>query len=631
MSKQSSIIIIENFPDLSTIVDILSWRSLHQPEQIGYIFLEEGETESTKLTYRDLDLKAKRIATKLQSMGLSGERALLLYPSGLEFIAAFFGCLYAGVIAVPIYPPRRNQNLSRLQVVVADAQAKVALTNQSILSNIEQHFVETPDLAELYWLATDRELNISADEWQYPEITKNDLCFLQYTSGSTGMPKGVVVSHGNLLNNQLKIQKGFGNTEKTKGLGWLPLFHDMGLIGHVIQPLYLGIPSFLMPPAAFLQKPVRWLKAISNYQITTSGGPNFAYDLCLKKITPEQQQGLDLSSWEVAFNGAEPVQAETLEQFAAKFAPYGFRREAFYPCYGMAEATLFITGGQKSKSPVILSVEKAALNYNQVLETSSSQEGACKLVSCGHSWLGHHIVIAHPETLEKCLPNQVGEIWVSGESIAQGYWNQVKATKENFHAYLKDTGEGPFLRTGDLGFLKEGELFVTGRVKDVIIIRGRNHYPQDIELTVEQSHPALIPHHSAAFMVEIAGEEKLVVVSEIERRYRHRGRPFSSESQKNERRHSCLPCQTEDSLGFLIELEQKPIWEEVVNKIRQAVSRNHGLQVYAVCLIRFGTIPKTSSGKIQRYACRKGFLERTLNVIYNSNTPILLETKMVTI
>ncbi|MEH1767559.1 fatty acyl-AMP ligase [Nostoc sp.] len=563
----------------STLIDLLSYRAKNQPEKTAYIFLRDGETEENSLTYGELDLQARSLATHLQSLISPGDRALLLYPPGLEFISAFFGCLYAGVIAVPAYPPRANMNLLRLQAIVKDAQAKVVLTTKSLLTNLEGQLVEKPELATMRWLNTDCiDTNLSVN-WQKPKLESDTLAFLQYTSGSTGTPKGVMITHGNLLSNQRSIKMGFGHTEKTIFVGWLPLFHDMGLIGNVLQPLYLGIPSILMSPVAFLQKPFSWLQAISRYKATTSGGPDFAYDLCVRKITPEQRSNLDLSSWEVAFNGAEPVRAETLELFANYFAPCGFRREAFYPCYGMAEATLFVSGGLKTASPVLYQVEGAALEENRVVATESG-EGTKTIVGCGRTWLDEKIVIVDRQSLTLCPPGKVGEIWVSGSSVAGGYWNRPEQTEETFQGYLADRREGPFLCTGDLGFVQDGELFVTGRIKDVIIIRGQNHYPQDIELTVQKSHPALRSHCGAAFTIEQKGQQRLFVVQEVERTY----------------------------------LRQLDI-QEVVGNITEAVVDHHGLQVYATVLIKPGSIPKTSSGKIQRHACRRGFLDGSLNVV----------------
>lgn len=566
--------------ECSTLVELLRYRAFHQPDQLAYTFLLDGETETVRLSYGELDRQARAIAAKLQSLGGTGSRALLLYPPGLEFIAAFFGCLYAGVVAVPAYPPRRNQNISRLQAIVSDAQAAVVLTTTSELTNIERRFAQNKELAALRWLVTDKIASNLASDWQETTVSRDTLAFLQYTSGTTGTPKGVMVSHGNLLHNSALIHKCFEHTPNSQGVIWLPLYHDMGLIGGVLQPLYGGFPVALMSPIDFLQKPFRWLQAISRYKSTTSGGPNFAYDLCVRKITSEQRSCLDLSSWEVAFTGAEPVRAQTLEQFAATFEPCGFRTEAFLPCYGMAETTLIVSGGVKTALPVVRQIHGAALEGNQVVAAASQQEGTRTIVGCGQSLLEQKIVIVDPESLTPCSTDKVGEIWVSGPSVAHGYWNRPEETKQTFYAYLADTGEGRFLRTGDLGFLQNGELFITGRIKDVIIIRGQNHYPQDIELTVEKSHPALRPGCGAVFTVEVKGSERLVVVQEVERSY-------------------------------LRKLDVN----EVVGNIRASVAAEHALQVYATVLVKTGTIPKTSSGKIQRHACRAGFLAGSLDVV----------------
>ncbi|HEY9795414.1 MAG TPA: fatty acyl-AMP ligase [Leptolyngbyaceae cyanobacterium] len=385
--------------EVSTWVDLLSYRAQNQSDKTAYTFLQDGETEAGRLTYKELDRLARAIAKQLQSLDATGSRALLLYPPGLEFIAAFFGCLYAGVVAVPAYPPRRNQNISRLQAIVSDTQAAVALTTTSELTNIERRFAQNRELAALRWLVTDKIASNLASDWQEPTVSRDTLAFLQYTSGSTGTPKGVMVSHGNLLHNSALIHKCFEHTPNSQGVIWLPLYHDMGLIGGVLQPLYGGFPVALMSPVDFLQKPFRWLQAISRYKSTTSGGPNFAYDLCVRKITPEQRSCLDLSSWEVAFTGAEPVRAQTLEQFAASFEPCGFRREAFLPCYGMAETTLIVSGGLKTAPPVVGQIHGAALEQNRVVAAASQQEGTRTIVGCGESLLDQKIVIVDPESL----------------------------------------------------------------------------------------------------------------------------------------------------------------------------------------------------------------------------------------
>ncbi|WP_223270081.1 type I polyketide synthase, partial [Nostoc sp. 'Peltigera membranacea cyanobiont' 213] len=565
---------------IANFIDILHNRALHQPHQKAFTFLQDGETESDSLTYKQLEQQAQAIASQLQSFGLTGERALLLYPPGLEFIVAFFGCLYAGVIGVPAYPPRSNQKMTRLSAIIADASAKVALTTNSLLKDIQNRFAQDSELSILHTLATDNIDSNQALKWQKPQVNSDTLAFLQYTSGSTGTPKGVMVTHGNLLHNCEYMRQAFQLTSETVSISWLPTFHDMGLILGILEPLYTGFPEILMPPTSFIQQPIRWLQVISRYKATHSGGPNFAYELCINKITQEQLQTLDLSTWRCAYNGAEPIRRQTLEQFIAKFKPCGFRSEFLYPCYGMAEATLMISGGLVDAEPVYCTVKADELEENQIVEASSNTQSVRHLVGCGREWLDTKIVIVDPESLTQCPPNQVGEIWVSGRSTSQGYWKRPEQTEQTFNAQLRDTPGETFLRTGDLGLLKNGELFITGRLKDVIIIRGRNHYPQDIELTVEQCHPALRLNCGSAFSVDLDGEEKLVIAQEVERSY-------------------------------LRQLNAS----EVIAAIRQAVAQQHDLEIYAVLLLRTASLPKTSSGKLQRSACRTGFLSRSLNVV----------------
>ncbi|MEA2173452.1 MAG: hypothetical protein QOD00_1044, partial [Blastocatellia bacterium] len=561
----------------ATLVQLLRWRATHQPERLAHTFLLDGETIEASLTYSELDRQARAIAALLQTFVSGGERVLLLYPPGLEFIAAFFGCLYAGAVAVPAYPPRRNRNLLRLQSIVADAQATVALTTAPTLAKVVPLFSANPYLQPLRWLATEETAKEAGSDWQEPAIASDSLAFLQYTSGSTGTPKGVMLTHDNLLCNAALVYRSVEHTPADKYVSWLPTFHDMGFMAGILQPLYGGIPSILMSPASFLQRPLRWLQAVSRYRATTSGGPNFAFDLCARKIKPEERAELDLSNWTVAFNGAEPIQGETLERFAKAFESCGFRRETFYPCYGLAEATLMVSGGRKSAPPLIKTIDAKALELHRLVNAPSGDEGARPLVGCGHSMPGQPVVIAHTETMTECAPGEVGEIWVAGRSVAQGYWNNAGETERTFKAHLAETGVGPFLRTGDLGFLDDGELFVTGRLKDLIVIRGLNHYPQDIELTVEAAHKGLRPGCGAAFSIEAADEERLVIVQEVNHR--------------------------------------QPDLDSLVEIICQAVAEEHELQVYGVSLLRPGAIPKTSSGKIQRHACRAGFLERSLDTL----------------
>jgi 8-amino-7-oxononanoate synthase len=566
----------------TTLVDLLRQRAECQADDRAYTFLVDGESEEVHLTYSELDRQARVIGAWLQSQDLKGQRALLLYPPGLDFIATFFGCLYAEVVAVPSYPPRMNRAPSRIQAIAADAGATVALTTDEVLERVRPLIDQTSDLKGLRWLSTDRTAH-GADEgyerhWRRPQITGDTLAFLQYTSGSTGTPKGVMLSHSNLLHNSALIAYAFEHTRSASGVFWLPSYHDMGLVGGILQPLYVGRPNILMSPLAFLQKPFRWLQAISRYRGTTSGGPDFAFDLCIRKITPNQRAILDLSSWTVAFNGGEPVRAETLERFAETFGPCGFRPEAFYPCYGLAEATLLVSGGFKTAPPIVRWLDRKSLEADRVVPIAAGEGGARALVGCGQTMPDQQIVIADPNRLTRMPAGQIGEVWVSGPSVAQGYWQRTDETEQTFRAYLSDTGEALFLRTGDLGFTHDGELFVTGRLKDLMIVRGGNHYPQDIEATAAKSHPGVRGGWGAAFTVDGGTEPKLVIILELER-------------------------------------HQRAEAAQVIGAIRRDVAREHELVVDSIVLVRAGSIPKTSSGKIQRHACRDAFLDRSLEVV----------------
>lgn len=576
MSKGSS----EEFKQVATLVDLLRFRATHQSESTAYDFYADGEVQTASLTYGELDRTARAVATLLQSLGCLGKPVLLLYPPGLDYITAFLGCALAGAIAVPAYPPRPNRSLERLQVMIQDAGAAVALTHSDVLGSLERRFAEYPFLKKLHWLATDIVETALSAAWTPPDIEADSLALLQYTSGSTGQPKGVMVSHGNLLHNSARICQFFGHSEASRGVSWLPPYHDMGLVGGIIQPLYVGVPTALMPPVAFLQKPLRWLRMISQYGATNSGGPNFAYDLCVQKTTPEQRAQLDLSHWQVAFSGAEPVRPETLQRFADTFASVGFRSEAFYPCYGMAETTLMVTGGEVEAVPRVDYLNEHALRNHQVVSEAEADGQA--VVSCGRSSSDQVLLIVDPDTGIPCSDEEVGEIWVGASgSLAKGYWRQPDQTHETFQAQTAE-GQGPFLRTGDLGFLREGELFVTGRRKELIIIRGRNYYPKDIEMTVETAHEALRPGAGAAFAVTVEGQERLVVVQEVKRTY-------------------------------LRNLDG----DAIVDQVRAAIAEQHDLQLYALQLIKTGSIPKTSSGKIQRLQCRSGYLDHQLASVHD--------------
>ena len=560
----------------ASLVELARARAHAQPAQSGYTFLRDGERDEATLSYAALDRAARAIAAQLQQHAAPGDRALLIFPPGLEFIAGLFGCLYAGVVAVPAYPPnpaRLGRTLPRLRAIVRDCQPALALTTQPSMELAGALAAQDPLFQPIRWIAADGLPGAQADEWRERSIEPDDIALIQYTSGSTADPKGVVLTHANLLHNSALIHQAFGHTPASQGVIWLPPYHDMGLIGGILQPLYGGFPVALMAPAAFLQRPARWLQAITRFGATTSGGPNFAYDLCVRKIADDERAAFDLRSWQVAFSGAEPIQAATLDRFAAAFAGSGFRRSAFFPCYGLAEATLLVSGGPPAAELVVAELDAAALEQHRVADGGRQ---ARRLVGCGRASLD--VQIADATTGEPRAPGQVGEIWVRGASVAAGYWGQPDATRETFAARLAG-GDGPFLRTGDLGFVRAGQLFVTGRIKDLIILRGRNHYPQDIEQTAEQAHPALQRGGCAAFTVERDGDELLVVVQEVDRQQRR---------------------------GSL---------EPAIDAIRQAVAEAHEISAGVVALIKPGTLPKTTSGKIQRRRCRERFLAGELELL----------------
>lgn len=586
----------------SSIDEILRWRASHEPARTAYVYLGDGEREEARVNYAELDLRARASAVTLRELHARGERALLLYPPGLDFVAAFFGCLYSGVVAVPAYPPhpaRPEITLPKLQAILADSQARFVLTTAPILSKVAPLFARDEEFKQLRWLATDELEHARAEDWNETEATPDDLAFLQYTSGSTSAPKGVMVSRRNLLQNSAYIHYGFEHTPESVSVTWLPAYHDMGLIDGIVQPLYGGFTCYVMPQTSFLQHPFRWLQVISRYRATHSGGPNFAYEHCVNKIRPEQRRGLDLSCWRVAYNGAEPVREETLRRFAASFEECGFRPEAFYPAYGLAEATLKVSGGTEARPPVICRLESAPLEENLLVEASAASDprNVRTLVSSGRLDLGTNVIIVEPASLTECADGMVGEVWVSGAGVAQGYWNRPELTEQTFRAHLSDTGDGPFLRTGDLGFIKDGELFITGRLKDLIIIGGRNHYPQDIELTVEQCHMALRSGCTAAFSVEVEAEERLVIAAEFDPR-------------------SLRSVAQADGSGAALDTTVRRVpaeeWKFVKTTVLRTVSDYFGLHVHELVLLKVGGVPKTSSGKIKRQECRKAYLTGAL-------------------
>lgn len=565
-------------PLYSDLTELLLDKAASSPDQVAFTFLRDGEKDEVNWTYAELEQRARAVAVELQSAHCFGQRVLLLYPSGLDFIAAFWGCVLAGAVAVPAYPPRSNRTLFRLQAIANDCQAAAVLTTRQILSRMQLNSGNGSPFATLRCLVTDDLPLNTAEEWQRKHPGADSIALLQYTSGSTSTPKGVMVSHANLLHNEALIQRAFRQSKESIIVGWLPLYHDMGLIGNALQPIYSGARCILMSPVSFLQSPVRWLRAISHYKATTSGGPNFSYDLCTRKITPQDEEGLDLSSWTVAFNGAEPVRAETLKKFAERFVRLGFKREALVPCYGLAEATLLVSGLRDSRPAKTLKVDAGALAGHRIRRRVAKNGTARTLVSSGRAADGIRLRIVDPESGLRCPAHQVGEIWVEGASVAQGYWGQAEESERIFNARIAKSRGGRFLRTGDLGFIQDGELFVTGRLKDLIIVRGRNLYPQDIEATVERAHPGLRAGCVAAFSMDAEPEERVVIVQEVERGYEHK------------------------TAGM-------------ADAVRCAVVEQHEIQPHVILLTRAGTIPKTSSGKIQRYMCREQFVAGTLDPI----------------
>ncbi len=587
-----------------TLVALARWRARQQADQTIYSFLADGDTEKRTFSFADLDLHARAIAATLQEHVESGERAILIYPSGLEFIAAFFGCLYSGVIAVPVYPPstaRSDHSLDKFRAIAENAEASVILTSESLSSRVRALLERAPELQATRVIVSDEIDAAHGGQWREPKIDGSTLAFLQYTSGSTGTPKGVMVTHANLLHNSVLVENYCQHPDDAHGVTWLPLYHDLGLIGGVIQPLYAGYESTIMAPTTFLQRPFLWLQAVSRTHATISGGPNFAFDLCVRKVTPEQKKTLDLSRWSTIANGAEPVRPDTMQRFAEAFTSCGLRANYFYPCYGLAEATLVVSAGTYGVYPTVATFQREGIEHNQAILVGADGEhtqDATTLVSIGRSQADQTVLIVDAETHVECAADRIGEIWVKGPSVAQGYWQRPQESEETFHAYLatndsvgndvdndmeKADEAGPFLRTGDLGFMHHDELFITGRLKDLIIIRGSNYYPQDIEKTVEAAHTGIRLNGSAAFSVDQDGEEKLVVVEEIER--------------------TALS-------GNL---------DAIISATREAIATQYELQVSTIVLIKPGSLPKTSSGKVQRRGSRQAYLEGSLSIVQEWN------------
>lgn len=570
----------------NTVAALLQRRAAEQGSRIAYTFLVDGETEGARVTYADLDRSARRIAAELVHRGIGvGDRGMLLYPPGLDFIAAFFGCLYAGVIAVPSFPPHPAQlsrTLPRLVGIAADAELSIILTTNTVASAMDSITRHAPLLGKTPWVATDTIDDVRCDS-ALPHISADGLAFLQYTSGSTSAPKGVMVSHANLLHNLGYANHVEENDGQSVSVSWLPVIHDMGLIEGVLEPMFAGYPAYLMAPAAFLSRPVRWLRAMTKYRATNSGGPNFAYDLCVRKITDAQLADLDLSAWTVAYNGAEPIRAETLSAFHQRFQTAGFRWSSFYPVYGLAEATLVVSSGRRAYEPSIRDVDAALISRGRLTPSTQDTPVVRSVVPCGHVGFGTRVTIVNPENLQPCRDNEIGEIWVKSPSVARGYWRRPEQSSETFSAYLDD-GDGPFLRTGDLGTMSSGELIVTGRLKDVLIVRGLKHYPQDLELTAERQHVALRPGCTAAFSVDANGLESIAIAAEVDPRE--------------------LPADDTSRQRALC---------DIAVRIKRAIADDHGIVLDAIAFLPIGRIPKTSSGKLRRHACRASFMAQTLD------------------
>ncbi len=567
----------------STLIELLQYRAKEQPDDLAYQFLVDGKKEGTAYTYADLDERARAIAALLQQQEAKGERALLLYPQGVEVVAAFCGSLYAGVIAIPVPPPdagRMKRTLPRLREIIKDAQATIVLSNARIIELIQDADIDFPEFDTMRWIDTEAVDLALAEEWQDPGINKDALAYLQYTSGSTSTPKGVMLSHYNLLHHSAYLQRGCGYSADGPTVTWMPYFHDYGLVEGLMQPLYNGAPCYIMAPLAFVKRPLRWLQAIEKYGATHSQAPNFAYDLCVRRTKPAQREALDLSHWLSAGNAAEPINPRVMRDFCEAFAVAGFRWESFSPAYGLAEATLLVSATPAGRAPIILSLEASQLEQGKVVPAKSDSSYIREAVSCGPLVCETQVAIVNPDDLTRCATDEIGEIWVNDPGVAHGYWQRPDATRETFEAQIAGEGATRYLRTGDLGFIKDGELYITGRIKDLIIIRGTNHYPQDIEWTVQQTHSAMRPDYGACFSIIEDGEEQLIVVQEIERQH-----------QQN--------------------LEA----DELIAEIRQAISEAHELQVYAVALVKSGNVLKTSSGKIQRRKCKTSFLAGDLEVL----------------
>ncbi|NUL04261.1 fatty acyl-AMP ligase [Streptomyces lunaelactis] len=558
--------------------ELASHRASELARQEAYFCVradQQGELESDVLSYGELGERAKRLASWLQERGSHGHRVLILQSDVREFMSSFLGCLYAGAVAVPAPAPvGSRQNVERVANIVRDASVSYILTDAAMASSVSQLLANIGH-QEVACLATDRAEVGDADAWRMPDLFPDDVAFLQYTSGSVSEPKGVMVTHRNLLANQRAIQQAMRTTARSRVGGWLPFHHDMGLVGHLLHPLWLGGAGVLMPPMTFVKRPLRWLQMVDEYGITTGGGPNLAYDLCLRRIKDDQIAELDLSRWETAVNGAEPVRAETMDAFAERFAPAGFRKEAFYPCYGLAESTLLVTGGAPGRTADTRQVDAAELEHHR-LRPASAGSPVRTLVSSGRPQ-GCEVAIVDPANCRRLPAGEVGEVWLRGESVARGYWNRPLENALAFRATTEDGEEG-YLRTGDLGAMDGDQLYITGRMKDIMIVAGRNLYPQDIERSVQRV--SALFGSSAAFAVE-SDRDHVVVVQEVR-----------------------------TGSGFEAELAS------LSAAVRMCVSKEFEVAAENVLLVRPGTVRRTTSGKLQRTAMRQLFLDGRIQPLH---------------
>ncbi|QJD99499.1 AMP-binding protein [Massilia forsythiae] len=580
---------------LELLTDRLRHHAQAAPERLAYTFLrDDGKID--EITYGQLEQRASRMARALAERAAPGSRALLLYPAGLEFIVVYLACQLAGLIAVPATIPHKSRASRRLRALLEDADPALILTRVDSESAIKAS-LSLVDAAHRAVLTTDA-LEPTYTATPLPPVDPDAIAFLQYTSGSTALPKGVEVTHRNIASNVESIRNGFGFTPDTVMVSWLPLFHDMGLIGSVVSPLHVGFHCVLMAPAAFLKNPLAWLQAISRYRGTCAGAPNFGWDYCARRVQDSQKAGLDLSSLKVAYNGSEPVRAATLRAFVDAFAACGMRDTMLFPCYGMAETTLFVSGGPIETAPVVMTVSKSLLEGNQIRNAAPDDEDAREIVSSGRIGSGTRVAIVDPETHLPVSNWRVGEIWVSGPSVTRGYWMRPDVTEATFGARLAKTDEGPFLRTGDLGFIRDGELFITGRLKDLIIINGRNVYPQDVEEVIERAIDFIEPNMCAAFSVEIQGQERLAIVAEANRSLVR----AAQHAQKTEHPH------TTDA--YLAQIEAS------ARAITSVISQQFDVSVSSIVFVRPGSFPRTTSGKVQRSRCKELALLGQLELVW---------------